>query len=547
MLAALRHSSRSVGPLSKLPAKNAQVRWVFLISVLCVFAREQLASAEALTREALGPCRKEDARGAFSNAGPNHGQFRILVTRFAGTNNHEEEFGIRVGKAIETQLRPYLQKTLKLRQNQLSLADLHIDYIRCALSNHEQARHMGRLAHADLVFWGQTYCGNCSEQRDREVNLNLSFDGISNSIQGSPNAKIETHINVPPPPKLIDAFKTSLTVVRWEGCGEDGARAVQVDGPIDLANTRLPRLASRRVRLLLDTVLGLYAISKGRHGLAVHLIDETRSDSLSIEGVQDLYRLLGKSLVIAGEPDRGLAVLKESHRLCRADDLSCQAETNYRLGWIYERQNQEYDAIAHYKAGLKFAQQKGRRWIEGAALNGLGRVLAAQGQFKQGQEQCEKGRQVCATSGARICQASSFGCLGKISEARGALAESEGHHQRALRISEQENDLLGEAGARASLAGIYAKQGDQKRSQESYERALYLSRQAGDRRGTGLALSGLAEIAESQGNRQKAFQLYNEALPELRAAKDSLLEPKIRTNLDRLSRVVGLQPVKKSS
>lgn len=539
-----RNRSRMHIPL-RTHATRAAFLWVALSNILCVFGSEPLAKATSSAQELgrLGACRADNVRDLYSNSDPNRKELRILITRFAGTNAHEEEFGLRVGQALHDEVPLYLRKALKPEQSKLTMVNLRVDYVRCVVRSHDEARQIGHAAHANAVFWGHAYCDHCDNNPGQPVNLNLYNAG--NNVQNSAGGKISNHLtfNIPPPPEPQDAFKTSLTVVRWKGLDADGGRAMQMNGPSALAGARLPRLASRRVKILLDSIVGLFAMQAGRHGLAVELFDSLPKSVLAaVEGADDLYRMMGKSLMIAGYPDRSLESLGRAHKLCTHGDPSCIYETNYRLGWAHERVGNEAKALEHYEAALKSVEDR-NYFIKAATLIGMGRLATAKNEKAIAHDLCEKGRQIFKRIGSPLGQAKALSCLGGLATAMDDPHKAMEQYEQALQFLQKQDDIEDEAIVRIGLGRVYVRLGDGPQAQKYYENALDAFRLIGDRSGQAVALSELARLKQAHGKQQQAAELYNEALLLAVASKDARTEAAIRESQKNLSPIIVQPPL----
>lgn len=366
----------------------------------------------------------------------------------------------------------------------------------------------------------------------------LHLDGFDqkNNMQNSPGAKISAPvtINVPPPPLPEDAFKTSLTVVRWPGLDADASRAVIVHSGAELANAHLPRLATRRVKLAFDSVLGIYALQIGRHSLGGAFLDSLKSSSAGVDGSYELYRMAGKSLVIRGQVEQGLAFLQHAYNLCKSTNLKCQSETQYRLGWAYDRLSQAPEAFKHYESARKLAQQYRNYWIEGSALHGIGHIHAVLGDKRKGHEECDRARLICKRAKAWSCEAESLSCLGSINAELGELFKAKEQLEHALAIFEKENNPGGEAAVREQLGRLHVRQREDKQAHTQYVRALRSFELSGDLRGKATVLNELGYLAETSKDVRQAKDLYEKAIKTAKDAQEPRLEASVLANLERL-------------
>lgn len=515
---------------------------------LCMFGatdRTQAADTALSSEVRLGACTAKDVRKLFWGPSDRR-QIRVLVTRFAGTDDVSTQFGVQVGTSLRDALTPYAREALDLQNSGLLSKNLQVRYIGCVVGDHDRARLLGRAASADVVLWGQTYCNRRHPTSCQQVDLHLEGANSNNRIENSPGATMINQITVKNPslPEAEDAFKTSLTVVRWLGLDADADNPVRVHSRVELAGANLPRLASRRLKVLLDFVLGLYALHAGRHGLAVKFFDSIEKVTAGVEGAHNLHRMAGMSFVIAGQTDRGLAALQKAHELCQPNDATCRYRTLYRLGWAKARTGHLAEALQHYQDVLVLVQNR-NRWFEGSALNRMGHVYAAIGNQKKGQELCEQGRQICRNSGARSCEAEALKNLGDAAADLGSLPDSMELYNQALQIFRKVGDLGGQAATLGSLGRDYLVLGNTDRAQELHEQALSLYQKVGDQQGIAATLCGMGHVAEGQGEYQKAKTLYEQALPITTLAKDRQGEAAILSSMGHAEETLDQQRAKK--
>lgn len=456
---------------------------------------------------ALGSCDGDMVRGLFTDAesSETRPQIRALVVRFAGTDSLAKQFGMRVGSTLIQKMTSYARQALDMEHSGLTAASLRARFIPCVISDHEHARAIGRVAGADIVMWGQTFCNWRKPGPCQFVELHLEGANRSNTIRGSPHASLVNNVGIHSAPETAaeTEFATSLTVVRWVGLEADGTADEPIWGGRHLAGADLPQLTSPRAKLLIDFVLGLYAYRSGRHGLAAEFFQRSQA-SVAVAGVQglpELYRMMGTSYVIAGRTQEGLQVLKKANDSCQPDQISCRALGLSSLGWAMNRLEKPREALAYFDNSLVLDRQQGNRAAEAVTLNNLGLVYQKLGDRTTALALCQSALPLARQANCRHDEATMLDSLGALHDAAGDSRKAEALYQQALIIHRQLGDLGGQAHVLHNLGSLYQHQSQDKRPQslEFYREALRLWEQVGDTAGAARTKRGINSVSQALG------------------------------------------------
>lgn len=513
-----------------------------LVAVIGCPGGQRTARAQSAASTRPVECTPKLVKGLPIGPAPARWQLRVLVARFTSEDESLRAEGADVARRVRLDLDSHIRRSLDLKSSGLLTADLRVHEVPCLITTHDHARRIGRAASAQVIFWGHVYGGAHTKGPTQQIHVSVGKNS-SPVVTNSSRVKIvnKPNINVLPPAPA-DTFQTSMTVVRWQGLYADDERETPVHGKARPLSQGSEEMETRNVKSLFDCVLGVFALRVDRHKLAVEFLDACLHAAAGTPGLPTLYRMAGQSLVIAGQPEKGMEILQEAHRLCQRSGAKCQDETLYRLGWAKEHHNQTSGAHEDYQAALDAARQYKRLWFEGAAQNGIGRLHARQGRLQDAQEWCERGRRTCKKSGAHECVAEALRCLAQISVAQGNLPLGEQQYIQALQLSQREQRINGEARATVGLGQFFAQQGRGKQAQDLYEKALLLFEQAGDEQGLATATDGLVRLAESRGEQQKTMDFFKKALSRAESAKDKRVMATLRTSLQKLSASLDASP-----
>lgn len=478
-------------------------------------------------------------QGLFAPATEKRPELHALIVRFSGSSEASRAFGLDVGLSLRDSLEAHARDVLRLFDTGLQARAIRVKFVPCTVTDHEHARKLGLLADADVVLWGQAFCRSSDPKACRTVAVQVHVEGANshNSIQNSPGATmnnvVQPIIIVPQPPSEAQgSFTTSLTVVRWAGLESSAGSQVRVKRLDDVSAMSLPRLVSKRPRLLLDVVLGLYAARADRHALAAEFFQRTRNDlSAGVEGSHELLLLIGRSYLIAGQKDAGLAALEAAVRSCMTQDRACRQVALRHSGWAQERTDNLPRAMQMYEDSLALAQELGNELEEAALLNGLGRLHSSLGDKQKALRFYARALSLREKGGDLAGQAWTLNNIGWIHAGLGDKRQALAYYERALPLAQRAGDLSNEAMLLNNLGRVHAELGDTHRAIELLNRALPLKQKVGDLIGEAMILHNLGKVHAERGDKAQAVEYYARALPLRQRVGDASGEGSTLKNL----------------
>lgn len=493
-------------------------RWGSSLAVIFLLLLGHVAVLHAASsiEDPLGDCTEEMVRGLFQGP-PERTQIRAFIARLNGNDDASRRFGMKVGNSLRDALDFYAREALVLEKDGLSPRNVLVKFKGCAIADHDHARLIGQAAGADVVLWGKTYCDWRKPKQCLNVDLRGAIIGSYNVQKNSPQAQMNSRVTIqlPNAEEPEQSFKTSLTVVNWVGldADPDPRVAFSVQRTSELARADLPKLASKRPLMMLDFVLGLYAFRAQRHGLAVKFFQRSQNSvSAGIEGVQDLYGMMGTSYMIAGEPELGLQALKRAIEVCQPGDDKCRDVGLNNLGIAEEHLGRKAEALGHYLESLELSRKQGRHEGEASTLSNIGRLYFYRGDRKKALEMYDKALSLCKQVRYRDGEATVLNNIGRLYLESGDTKKALEFYELALPILHEVGNQRGEATTLNNMGQAYSRLSDAENAMKLYRQARPIFHHIGDLGGEALILNNIGTLHSSMFETQEALDMHSEAL-----------------------------------
>ena len=161
------------------------------------------------------------------------------------------------------------------------------------------------------------------------------------------------------------------------------------------------------------------------------------------------------------------------------------------LGSVYDSLGDYPKAIDHYKKMLKIAQEIGDRSGEGAAYGNLGNVYLSLKDYRKGIKYQEKLLKIAQEIGHRSSEGFAYGNLGNAYELLGDFRKAIEYHEKRLRIAQEMSDRSGEGGAYGNLGSAYWSLCDYRKAIEYHKKHLKIEQEIGDRYQEGTAYQNI--------------------------------------------------------
>ena len=227
--------------------------------------------------------------------------------------------------------------------------------------------------------------------------------------------------------------------------------------------------------------LGLAVRHAAKHGprrLALLLADALR-------GYYHLRRYTGDWLAVAN------AALDAARH---DGDLTGQAAARHSLGTARRSLGEHREALRHYVAGLRLAQQCGWQEYEATALGNIGIVCRKLGRLTVAARRLDDALLIDRRLNRRDGEANNLSLLANVLFEMGKLAEADEQFAAALKLNAELGRRHGEALAHTGLAQVRRELGRYDEAREHLTAAMDRYAQVGDRDGVAVTHCGLAVL-----------------------------------------------------
>ncbi|MCA9531629.1 MAG: tetratricopeptide repeat protein [Myxococcales bacterium] len=246
-----------------------------------------------------------------------------------------------------------------------------------------------------------------------------------------------------------------------------------------------------------------------------------------------------------------LQLLVRAIRLIPASDVVAQMDALHRHGSALVTLGDYHQAIESFTAMLRHAWSIGARGKGGAALNRIGRIYRARGEYERAKQFFE--RALTLFRGAEDLRgvAATLDDMAQL-ELHGTRADlARGWLEEALEIRRAHGDHRGEALSLTTLGRLELQRGDLETAHRLGARALQLRLQLADAKGILDSYAMLGEIAYERGDQSGAIQAWQSALEQAaqigdRGAECSLLAKVGRCLLDSDNLDAAARPLKRA-
>lgn len=441
--------------------------WFVLVMACALLSSSRVLAAIPAPTAQLGVC--QGSMASAQDLFPGGVGHKILVVSFAGKDAAANELGRARAQALSEDLTQQIRQGVQKFATRAGMSgdELRVRFMPCLISSAEQAREVGQTFGADLLLWGKI----------SDVQLDLS-----------------------------------TTVVRWNGQlvrTEKGLHRAH-DAVLDL---QFPRLELANLQAFHRSLLAVHAYWLRRHAVVVDVLagelDSQAAQAITSGYPNDLYRLLGRSLIFAGKPGEGRVALQKALALCRKEDLACRVIAQCNLAWAADWFGEQEKGVTYASQAVALAQQARDRLLELMALHQLGDVNFQYSETTKALEIYTQALRIAEELRDLQAQAELRLDIGLGQRDRQATL---GEYEKVLTLSQQLSDRQLEARARLRIGGILqSKKEDLPRAAESIEQALALWRQLQDREGEAQALVERASLERLRGEIAKAAESCEQA------------------------------------
>jgi CHAT domain-containing protein/tetratricopeptide (TPR) repeat protein len=215
----------------------------------------------------------------------------------------------------------------------------------------------------------------------------------------------------------------------------------------------------------------------------------------------------------------------------RKQQQAGEAETLFRLAWLFEGVNQYPKAIESYQQALPIYRELGDRIREGRILNNLGLAYINGGQYDQALDVLTPALAIRREVSDRVGEGRTLVNLGLVSYYRGQYSNALELYQQSLTIRREVGDRDGEAITLNNIGLVYTELGQYARAQEFYQQALAIYKAITNRMGEGKSLQNIGYTYELQKQYTPAISTYQTALKVFQQINNRFNEGRVLNNL----------------
>ena len=215
-------------------------------------------------------------------------------------------------------------------------------------------------------------------------------------------------------------------------------------------------------------------------------------------------------------------------------------------GFLFARGHWDQSAVLH-RAALAAAGQAGDGAGRAGALNELGLLQRATGDFPAAGASHRQSLELYRSLGERLGQASALDNLGRVQYVTGDYPAAAASHEQALEFYRDLGHRAGQALAMNNLGIVQVSTGDYPAAAASYQQALAIFREIGHRLGQALATGNLGLVQSWTGDYPAAAARLTQALDIYRDLGDRLGQAQATGNLGEVQRLTGDYPAAAAS
>jgi len=216
---------------------------------------------------------------------------------------------------------------------------------------------------------------------------------------------------------------------------------------------------------------------------------------------QERYLILAQNARVQGDYEAGIDAFQNLLRTRPTD-----AELNYELALLYEKQGAFDDARRHIETALEADPQNVAAQLE------MGRVLIKGGETQDALAPLNQALSLAIQADNKEARANVLQSLGIAYRRLGRMDEALENLQDSLAIKREIGDRRGESASLSEIAYIQDLSDEVDSARTTYQEALQISRDIGDDVGVGQVLLGLGDLELVRGNTDLALQHIREAL-----------------------------------
>ena len=270
--------------------------------------------------------------------------------------------------------------------------------------------------------------------------------------------------------------------------------------------------------------LGRVEIKQGNPQPSLEHLDRALSLATQLDNDEaraNIQQAIGIAYMRLNRPNEALTRYQESLAIKqRLGNKRGMAASYVQIGEVQKTLGNPAEAEKSYRAALKLRREIGDKAGLSLTLIDLASLLDETfGRSKEALPLLQEALTITRDTGNRNLEARALNNLGAVYLAQGQYSDAQTYFERALEIREEAKAPQEAADTLHNLGDTFTKMGRYDQALQRYIRALELRRTAGDRRNAALASYGIGTIFDYQGRYGSAVKSKGEALQAFRDLK----------------------------
>lgn len=250
--------------------------------------------------------------------------------------------------------------------------------------------------------------------------------------------------------------------------------------------------------------------------------------------------LIGGTYIDAGEYDKALKILEESHEIAKKSNNKLGlANTIRNIGLVHEQRGDYDKALGFFEQSLKIACELGDRYGEAGSIGRIGIILQQRGDYDNSLVYFQQALEIALELGDRPGERSALNNIGIVHWRCGEYDDAISSYEQSLEISRELEDQAGEGRTLHNIGAVHQQRGNYDQALTFYGKSLEIARELNLRPGERILLNNIGTIYGSRGDYDKALSYFEQALEITRELGVRAGEGILLNNIGRIYRFRG--------
>lgn len=188
------------------------------------------------------------------------------------------------------------------------------------------------------------------------------------------------------------------------------------------------------------------------------------------------------------------------------------AFTYYYIGNLYEYQGNYPEALKNFFVALKTGEEIGDKDVVGRSYNGIGIVYGNQGKYSEALKNYSAALKIWEEIGDIIGISECYNNMGLVYEYQGKYPEALENYFECLKIKKELGNKRGIAGVYNNIGSVYRQQGKYSESLENFTASLKILEEIGEKWGIAMAYNNIGYVEHQLNRPASAKKYYEKAL-----------------------------------